>query len=208
MGYPIGQFIADIWDTVNHKIKVDATMTGGAMTVADGADVTLGAKADARSTATDTTAVTEMQVLKEISYMEQNPASRAVTLATAPALVAGTAMIGSVQDAGPGAGAGVFEAPQHGDMGTAPVAVSAAPTAGQKVCIRDIVIMTVAACEVHLEEQTSGTTIWGPAPMAANGYLHDVPRGKLKLATADKYVLAHSSTTDHVTVQISTVSET
>jgi hypothetical protein len=46
---------------------------------ADGGNVTLGAKADARSTATDTTAVTAMQVLKEISYMEQNPASRAVT---------------------------------------------------------------------------------------------------------------------------------
>lgn len=47
--------------------------------VVDGAVVTLGAKADAKSTATDTTAVTAMQVLKEISYMEQNPASRAVT---------------------------------------------------------------------------------------------------------------------------------
>lgn len=52
---------------------------GGAVTVADGADVTLGSKADARSTATDTTPVTEMSVLKEISFMEQNPASRAVT---------------------------------------------------------------------------------------------------------------------------------
>ena len=47
--------------------------------IADGSDVTLGAKADAKSTATDATAVSIMQVLKEISYMEQNPASRAVT---------------------------------------------------------------------------------------------------------------------------------
>lgn len=47
--------------------------------VTDGGNVTLGAKADARSTATDTTAVTVMQVLKEISFMEQNPTSRAVT---------------------------------------------------------------------------------------------------------------------------------
>lgn len=52
---------------------------GGAVTIADGADVTLGAKADGKSTATDTTPVTVMQVLKEISFMEQNPASRAVT---------------------------------------------------------------------------------------------------------------------------------
>lgn len=49
------------------------------VTVADAADVTLGAKADAKSTATDTTAITVMQVMKEISFMEQNPASRAVT---------------------------------------------------------------------------------------------------------------------------------
>lgn len=47
--------------------------------ISDGADVTLGAKADAKSTATDTTAITVMQVLKEISFMEQTPASRAVT---------------------------------------------------------------------------------------------------------------------------------
>src|SRR3990167_10039385 len=49
------------------------------VSIADGADVTLGAKADARNTATDTTEITVMQVLKEISYMEQNPATRAVT---------------------------------------------------------------------------------------------------------------------------------
>lgn len=48
-------------------------------TIADGGSTTLGAKADAKSTATDTTAVTAMQVLKEISFMEQTPASRAVT---------------------------------------------------------------------------------------------------------------------------------
>lgn len=69
-------------------------------TEADGANATLGAKADARSTATDTTAVTIMQVLKEISYMEQNPASRAVTnagtFATQATLQAGTNAIGKL----------------------------------------------------------------------------------------------------------------
>lgn len=49
------------------------------VSVADGSDTTLGAKADAKSTATDTTAISIMQVLKEISAMEQAPASRAVT---------------------------------------------------------------------------------------------------------------------------------
>ena len=62
-------------------IAAGALASGAAVSgaFADGAQVTLGAKADAKSTATDTTAVTAMQVLKEISYMEQNPASQAVT---------------------------------------------------------------------------------------------------------------------------------
>lgn len=46
---------------------------------ADGANVTLGAKADAKSTATDTTAVTIMSVLKQISASVQAPPSQAVT---------------------------------------------------------------------------------------------------------------------------------
>jgi hypothetical protein len=49
------------------------------VSIADGSDTTLGAKADAKSTATDTTAVSVMSVLKEISALEQAPASRAVT---------------------------------------------------------------------------------------------------------------------------------
>lgn len=45
----------------------------------DGANVTLGAKADAKSTATDTTAVSAMSVLKQISASVQAPPSQAVT---------------------------------------------------------------------------------------------------------------------------------
>jgi hypothetical protein len=50
-----------------------------AVSVADAADVTLGAKADAKNTATDTTAVTAMQVLKQISASVQAPPSQTVT---------------------------------------------------------------------------------------------------------------------------------
>lgn len=45
--------------------------TQAACTEADGANVTLGAKADAKSTATDTTAVTIMSVLKQVSASVQ-----------------------------------------------------------------------------------------------------------------------------------------
>jgi hypothetical protein len=46
---------------------------------ADGANVTLGAKTDAKSTATDATAVSAISLLKEISAMVQAPPSQAVT---------------------------------------------------------------------------------------------------------------------------------
>lgn len=48
-------------------------------TEADGANATLGAKADAKSTATDTTAISAMSVLKQISASVQAPPSQAVT---------------------------------------------------------------------------------------------------------------------------------
>lgn len=48
-------------------------------TEADGANTTLGSKADAKSTATDTTAITVMSVLKQISASVQAPASTPVT---------------------------------------------------------------------------------------------------------------------------------
>jgi hypothetical protein len=68
-----------IGHVINDSGSTTAVTGNVASTVADGANVVLGAKADAKSTATDTTAVTIMQVLKEISAMEQAPASRAVT---------------------------------------------------------------------------------------------------------------------------------
>ncbi len=52
---------------------------GGAATIADGADVTQGAKADAKSTATDTTPITIMSVLKQISASVQAPPAQAAT---------------------------------------------------------------------------------------------------------------------------------
>lgn len=58
--------------------------------ISDGAMVTLGAKADAKSTATDTTAITAMQVLKEIS---------AVTQAVPPPISGGTLASGAITSA-------------------------------------------------------------------------------------------------------------
>lgn len=93
-----------VTNDADHPVPVTGTLSGGgggAATVADGADVTQGSKADAKSTATDTTPVTLMQVAKEISAMEQAPASRAVTnagtFATQSILTTGTAQIGHLE---------------------------------------------------------------------------------------------------------------
>lgn len=50
--------------------------------ISDGAVVTLGAKTDAKSTATDATSTTAMQVLKQISASVQAPPSQAVTISS------------------------------------------------------------------------------------------------------------------------------
>jgi hypothetical protein len=53
--------------------------TQSATTAADGSNVVLGSKADAKSTATDTTSISMMQALKQISASVQAPPSQAVT---------------------------------------------------------------------------------------------------------------------------------
>lgn len=52
--------------------------------ISDGAMVTLGAKTDAKSAATDSTSITAMQVLKQISASVQAPPTQAVTVPADP----------------------------------------------------------------------------------------------------------------------------
>lgn len=65
--------------TVNAHAVTNAGTFAVQATEADGANVTLGSKVDAKSTATDTTPITVMQVLKQISASVQAPPSQAVT---------------------------------------------------------------------------------------------------------------------------------
>src|SRR5690242_12130861 len=81
----------DTFTLVTGSVGLPVGDAGGSLTVdnggtfavqaseADGANVTLGSKADAKSTATDTTAVSAMSVLKQISASVQAPPSQAVT---------------------------------------------------------------------------------------------------------------------------------
>lgn len=119
------------------------------ISIADGSDITLGAKADAKSTATDGTAVTIMQVIKQISASVQAPPSQAVTnagtfvtqatLAAETTKVIGTVNIAANQTVGLSAGSNaighviVDTAPTTAVTGTfwqstQPVSLASAPT--------------------------------------------------------------------------------
>jgi hypothetical protein len=90
LGYYDGRSIVPV--TTSTPLPVVGTV---AETVADGADVTIGAKADAASTATDTTAITAMSVWKQVSKSIQALVTANHTDLTA-ATPAGTNAIGNV----------------------------------------------------------------------------------------------------------------
>ena len=162
------------------KVSVDSTgKINSVSTGADGSNVTLGAKADARSTATDTTAVTIMQVLKEISYMAQNPASRAVTNA-------GTFAVQNTDSVTATAGKTIKAA--YSASQTAATVLT--PASGKKVVITDVVISASGAGTVYIFDGTdSATTCITPTlSLAANsGYSANLKK-PWQSATADNVI--------------------
>lgn len=69
---------------------------------------------------------------------------------------------------------------------------TAAPTSGQKIVVDDIIVSTGAALTVTFEEETTGTDML-VLYLPANGVAQVTPRGKLKLATADKKLRVKAS---------------
>lgn len=131
-----------------------------------------------------------------------------VSMATAPALVAGTATIGGTTDAGPAwtsifgvSGAAVVSADATGNP-----AVTDAPAAGQKLVITDIVYSSDTAMSLTFSEETSGTVIF-KVFVPANGTGQITPRGKKKLATADKKLMCDASVAGNIAVTVGYYSE-
>ncbi len=94
-GAGIRGWLSAIWTKLNGSIAVTGTFwqTTQPISEADGANVTLGSKADAKSTATDTTAITVMSVLKQISASVQAAAASlagTITVATHAVTQSGT----------------------------------------------------------------------------------------------------------------------
>ncbi|MDA8217616.1 MAG: hypothetical protein M0Z94_08380 [Dehalococcoidales bacterium] len=125
------------------------------------------------------------------------------------ALPAGSATIGGTKDSGPAwtaslgvAGAAVTSA----NASAADLAVTDAPTAGQKLVITDVVASADTAMNLSFKEETSGTLIL-KIFLPANGSAQITPRGKVKLATANKALVVRASAAGNLAVTVSYYSE-
>lgn len=160
----------------------------------DGAQATIGAKADA--TWDGAAAASGISIWRYIGIKIE--AVRAL-------------LSGGLSDAGPAwtsvwgvAGVPFTSADQH----SAVASVTDAPTAGQKLVIDDLILSTDTDMTVTFKEETSGTVIFGPWYLTAKGGAMQVtPRGKKKLATANKKLQVITSVAGNITVQASYHSE-
>lgn len=84
---------------------------------------------------------------------------------------------------------------------TGTVDVTAAPTSGQKIVIDDIIVSCGAAMALTFEEETSGTDVL-VLYMAANSSAQVTPRGRIKLAAADKKLRMDASAVGAVAVTV------
>ncbi len=119
-------------------------------------------------------------------------------------IAAGTNTIGGTRDAGP-AWTSVWQHTVSADA-SGGADLTAAPTGGQKICIDDVIISVGAALTVTLEEETSGTDLM-VFYMAANSTIQITPRGKWKLATADKKLRLDTSGAGNIAVNVTYHSE-
>lgn len=119
-----------------------------------------------------------------------NQSAVPVSLATAPALVTGTATIGATKDAGPNQTlTRLFT--YSADISTARD-ITAAPTAGQKIVAVDVLISVDTAGYVTVQMESSGNVLAGLF-MPANGAAQVTLRGMLVGDVADKKLQMKSS---------------
>ncbi len=83
------------------------------------------------------------------------------------------------------------------DLSSAAAAVTAAPTSGQKICLDELIVSVGTAMVVTFTEETSGTVFLALA-LAANTPVHIPLQHRIKLATADKKLMAQASVSGNV----------
>lgn len=84
--------------------------------------------------------------------------------------------------------------------------VTDAPTSGQRIVVDDIILSADTAMNVLFEEETSGTDLL-KIFIPANGTVQITPRGKFKLATANKKLTAKASAAGNIAITVTYHSE-
>lgn len=114
----------------------------------------------------------------------------------------------SVKDGGPGwtSSFGVSSAVVTSADATGIVSVTDAPTSGQKLVITDIIASADTAMFLTFQCETTGTVIF-KVFLPANGTVQITPRGKVKLATADKKLQVDASVAGNIAVTVCYYSE-
>jgi hypothetical protein len=93
------------------------------------------------------------------------------------------------------------------DRSASAAPVTDLPASGQKLVITDLIISVDTAMTVTLTCETSGAVVFGPYYLPANGTVQITPRGKKKLATANKRLQVQTSVAGHITVEAGYYSE-
>lgn len=132
---------------------------------------------------------------------------------TVTVAVTGTLPV-AVQGIVPTYDAGPYNAGSFGVTGSAVVssnitgttAITDVPTTGQKLVITDVLLSTDTAMNILLQEETSANVI-AKIFLPANGTVQWTPRGKVKLATANKRLMAKASVTGNVGITTNYYSE-
>lgn len=114
---------------------------------------------------------------------------------------AGSAAMGGTTDGGPSWTSvwGITNAPVQSSNMTSIADVTAVPTSGQKLVIDDLIISADTAMKFTFTEETSGTVMFA-VYVPAGGVTQVTPRGKRKLATADKKLRCTASVAGNVSI--------
>src|SRR3990170_4546229 len=120
-----------------------------------------------------------------------------VDVVTLPALATGTNIIGATKDAGPNQTI-TRTCTTSADMQTA-ADITAAPTAGQKIVLTDLILSVGTTMSLTIQMETSGNVL-AKVYMAANSTVQITLRGFLKGDTADKKIQCDASAAGNVAI--------
>ena len=119
-------------------------------------------------------------------------------------LAAGANIIGSTKDAGTAftTSFGVTGARfTSADQSASAASVTDAPTSGQKIVIDDVLFSSDTELRLDFMEETSGAVLFS-VYCSAGSSGQFTPRGKLKLATADKKLQVQASVAGNIAVTV------